>query len=654
MHLVPSLLLLLTVGCAYHRPPVVLDVRVEGTDREGRALALGSDISARARRQRIRDRELARRAVRDATSHGNTKPWQLVPGLTLLRPKVRLDEVAFAADGRSVKAYFEDQGFFDVSVHSSIEPHPLGRLFPREEPRQLSLVHRVDPGERAWVSAYRLEGLEPPLSEEIGLDLPPGWYDGRRIIEAAEAVRIELAHRGYARAEVTWYRDLRPDGTWHVTLSASPGETTVYGELFWDAQGNKAVAKLGRTVRADLPLGAPYDELDVQRVAMRLERDAVFSDVHLTPERSGEGAVPIVIEADEGTGWTVRPAVVATGQGGMYDLAVGVRFEGRRIGLLRRLSTLRGEALVGWALAPSAFGGSGDTGPLTAHNLELQVPLVPLRPLFFLVGGGLGLDLQQAYHSAGFDLRLGFGWTPMPALTLSLFQVWEGRSFFPLGADQSGRFQEAFDEHDFSVAYALTYTTIKASLDLRDDPHQPREGGWFDLAVVPTSNQLVRLDAEARGYLPIGELVTLAGRTRIGLVETDPADGELLGMRYHLGGTQDVRGWAWRALQPPGFDAADNALQTGGKVLWFGSAELRMHTFRDLTWTVFTDVGRVWEETTDVDLADLQPSAGVGLRSPSPFGPLRIEWAARLRRDTEIAHFDDSWWQLHLAFGDAF
>jgi outer membrane protein assembly factor BamA len=101
--------------------------------------------------------------------------------------------------------------------------------------------------------------------------------------------------------------------------------------------------------------------------------------------------------------------------------------------------------------------------------------------------------------------------------------------------------------------------------------------------------------------------------------------------RYYAGGASSIRGWTSREL------AADtNALNIGSNVLLEMSSEIRIHLFPDArNWTdaiwvvVFMDAGNLWNEMSEMKLAETAMAFGFGLRYNFFFGPIRFDFGVK-------------------------
>jgi hypothetical protein len=70
---------------------------------------------------------------------------------------------------------------------------------------------------------------------------------------------------------------------------------------------------------------------------------------------------------------------------------------------------------------------------------------------------------------------------------------------------------------------------------------------------------------------------------------------------------------------------------TGGTRVVEGNAEIRFPLASWLEGVAFTDFGQAWGSGEGIELEDIEFTPGVGVRFPSPVGPIRIDVAYRPR-----------------------
>lgn len=224
-------------------------------------------------------------------------------------------------------------------------------------------------------------------------------------------------------------------------------------------------------------------------------------------------------------------------------------------------------------------------------------------------------------------------------------------------------------------------------LDLRDDPRNPTAGAYFSVgsqqSVQPLSAwDLVRVTAEARGYLPLPLGIVLAGRFEIGVTQVFGYNQDLLtaGNVYQLaelgppalhlrgGGASSNRGYLPGLLGDSrqvyvsrprsttdiaaGAPITERPVRiTGGTSLWEASVELRVPVTESFGIVAFADAGDVVRPDVGSsqgpifyfggdDNGTFRPhlSFGLGIRYRTIVGPIRLDFAVA---PDELREFGD-------------
>lgn len=215
----------------------------------------------------------------------------------------------------------------------------------------------------------------------------------------------------------------------------------------------------------------------------------------------------------------------------------------------------------------------------------------------------------------------------------------------------------------------ISYPELQAQLDLRDSRVKPRKGAYlassFQIAGLGGDAVDVKVQPEARGYLPLGKRVVLAARAAVGFlvpfsygsaVYGNPAalterertlDYQLVYFRgLFSGGPSSNRGYPARGISPYGNvgfltpDAQrlrlDNACEgdcrvpTGGFSLWESSVEVRVDILGPLSAATFCDAGDVSPQRGNLRFTHLHLSCGLGIRYQTPVGPIRLDAGYRI------------------------
>jgi outer membrane protein assembly factor BamA len=257
--------------------------------------------------------------------------------------------------------------------------------------------------------------------------------------------------------------------------------------------------------------------------------------------------------------------------------------------------------------------------------------------------------------------------------------------------------QAAF--YELPSSYRLPYIEQRLSLDLRDDVAKPTKGAYFrvvaheaiqfgkDTNIGQYSWNYIRLTPEARGYVPVGLGMVLAGRFALGWLGVLDAGQKLDGQSKQLG-PQAYRLRGGGAMSNRGFGPGElGDGRTGGTHRWEASLELRVPLSKDFYLVGFGDMGDVnagfdiqrsydgmrpegerfesrlvQRKDQNFRFQNLNTAVGGGLRYYTVIGPVRLDVGVRpkalagksdddYRMDLGITKFRGA---VHLTIGDAF
>jgi len=223
------------------------------------------------------------------------------------------------------------------------------------------------------------------------------------------------------------------------------------------------------------------------------------------------------------------------------------------------------------------------------------------------------------------------------------------------------------------------------SVDFRDSPFNPTRGFFMSLAgewdrtlvserfpvfddsdppqVVDTFaffSNFLKLSATANGYVPITDGVVWAVQGRWGrIIHLDPDSETYPNRAFFLGGVNTMRGYLQDAMFPQDraeeiladrnqancriVDAGgelpegevcqtpDNTTRNADTFLLFRT-ELRFPLFGNVRGGVFLDLGNLWLDPFAVDITQLRPNVGLGLRVNTPVGPLAFDYGFNVAR----------------------
>jgi outer membrane protein assembly factor BamA len=628
-----------------------------------------------------------------ATRETDCRAW--VFQLTLLCPlnvdfaksRSQLRERDLPRDRARLVLWYRQRGFRDVQV----DPPTVQRGGATAEVTFVLREGRpVIADSIAFVGAgsFADDGLLEDLPIRAGARMSTFRMEATR-----DSIIRRLSNRGYAYAEV--YRNaLRPaEDPFNaiVTFEIVPGPETRYGEISVAGAENLSVRTVLRTTQ--LRSGEPYRQQDVVDAATRLYGLEIVRSASVVPDLSSEvqdSVVDVSVTIQEGDAYRVR---AGGGWSTAECLNLEARWASRNFFGGGRLLQVRGR--VGNLLATDfrdilcRQSGQGRYARLTGTG---TVDFV--QPWIFSTRNSLAASVFVERQSlpdifirraVGAQLALSRTLSPgtrvvgfyRPELSeLEADDVLFCTGFLVCSPDDLRRLQGA----NRLAPVGLTMTR-----DRSDDLLNPRQGyrvlADFEHAAPWTLSEFRydRAVVEASRYVPVGRAV-FAGRVRGGWVGAGGFEGAISTpdslqlvhpqKRFYTGGANSVRGFAQSRLGPRvlvvesgallsslagGGACAPQELQegsrscvprdgvrydprpTGGTRVFEANAEIRFMLWSLFEGVVFTDAGQAWGPDQGIRAEDLEFTPGVGVRFPSPVGPIRVDLAYRFTGPEELS-----------------
>jgi outer membrane protein assembly factor BamA len=586
-----------------------------------------------------------------------------------------LDESLLERDLERFERYYRARGYYEAKVTAA-------RVVQVDEHR-VKVEIRVHEGEPVLVGQVSPLGLELiPIEDAAAalrvIDIEPGQpFDEALFDRSKQRITNTLGDRGYAFARVT--ASARIDIATHraeVSFQIEPGDKAVYGPVV--IEGLEAVPE--HPVRANLLIeeGEPYSLAELEDARVALINLGVFATVEVIADRSRPETreVPVRVRVRESALRTLR-----LGGGMRFDVLewsghLSIGWEHRNfLGGMRRFSIDTKPGLVFFPTRMDHIVAPTEVLPKNRARMELRQPA-------FIEGRTTGL-IRGEFNIYPL-LYPGLGETRTDENIIGYQEVVARtgveRAFFRhhLFVTPTYNWQANFPFMYRGVQPAgldrviVSFPELYTVLDLRDDPIDPRSGAFFANSLQVAGYVFggdatdIKVQPEARTYVPISRTVTFATRATVGFVfpqnygETlragqaptdanDPAaiqDQQLLLFRaFYSGGPNSNRGYPFRGVGPhgvlgfllPATVSCDLGTQDpecfrplGGLSLWEASLEVRFPVFGPLRATTFLDASDVTREvaTLRFDFPHLSP--GLGLRYATPVGPIRLDIGYRL------------------------
>lgn len=573
-------------------------------------------------------------------------------------------------DRRRIATWGSNYGYFDIEV---------SKPTVREKGEKVAIDWRVEMGVKYTIGTLHVIGLPDDARDDVMALIP--FRDGGAVaVNESRLLRHKLAdavrYRGYSHARVysrAWVDREKKQVEWFYFVD--PGPKTKIGSI--EVTGNRRVSADSILERSGLVVGMPYSPRERDRAQLALmDAGSLVSvvvegdeDVHRgPPEVPDSGGKPTtdasgeLVPRDLATELNVRINVVEAPRrefrvevGAEADPARSDAFAGARL-ILRDVFT---DALHFVADGRAGYGYQlGTTGePLGAYGYA-QAQIVKAGAL------GSQLDLRG---SARLDQRLypdtsireisvgpGLRRTLMDGLVGDLeFLGFRAEEVDPLALDAGQR-------SSVGLASGSESSGVKARgllvHDARDSGIEAMDGHFlsalteYSPGTVGSGHRWLRLSADARIFVPMGEFRTLAARVSGSWVGAAGDDGLPLQTRIFGGGSYGFRGFGRQR-----FTTRVDDLHVGGTSIVESSLEWRYLPFQKLEgWIAFLDVGAVSSENNPF-ASGVSSAIGMGGRARLFYIPISLDLSYRFVGESEFES-PLAWdpWSLFVRMGEAF
>ena len=523
--------------------------------------------------------------------------------------------------------------------------------------RGFFITFAIEEGERYRFGNIDIESALPSLNVDglrrAILVRPGRVYNAEKVEKTVEALTIATSQQGYSFGQVRprFERD-ESTHTMGVIFVIDEGPR-VYIERI-NIVGNFRTHDDVIRRQFRLAEGDAYNRLLVEAARKRLRNLGFFKTVEIEtePGSSPDRVILAVSVVEQPTGELSFGVGYSTSEGVIGDISITER------NLMGRGQYVR-----------LGFSGSLE---------RMQVDFSFTEPRFLDRNLAAGFDLFHKevdfldvasfkQRDTGGALRLGF---PIAEDTqLGLRYRFEREEIYDVARNASLAVVESEGVANVSsVGYTVAYDTRNIAMN-------PTSGVFVsfsqDLAGVGGDVNYIRSVADARGYYPITNKLTLVGRAQGGVIEGWGGDDVRMTDLFFKGG-ETIRGFKRAGIGPR--DACENPItgdrvgdcrkdSLGGQIYWATTAELRfpfpfIPDNLGMQGAIFLDAGSLYDPSDQaldavaregsyiLNTSDVRMSTGFSIIWQSPLGPLRADIAeALLKADfdkTEIFRFGAS------------
>ncbi len=553
-------------------------------------------------------------------------------------------------DRELLRQFYMKSGYADVRIVSATaDLDPGGRGF--------FITFTIEEGERYRFGSIELESALPSLrTEELGrylLTKSGRVYNAEKVEKTIESLTLGVSLQGYAFGQVKPRFD-RDESTHTMNIVYVIDEgPRIYIERI-NIVGNFRTEDEVIRRQFRLAEGDAFNRLLVESARKRLRALGFFKTVEIDtqPGSSPDRVIVVVKVQEQPTGELSFGAGYSTSEGIIGDVSITER------NLMGKGQYVR-----------LGFSGSLDRAQVDFSFTEPYFLDRNLAAGFDLFHKDVDLTSVASFKQSdtGGNLRLGF---PIADNTqMGLRYRFEREEIYDVSNNASLAVKQAEGVANVSsVGYTVAY-------DTRNIPNSPSSGVFAsfsqDFAGVGGDVNYIRSTADARGYYPITNKVTLVGRVQGGAIEGWGGQDVRLTDLFFKGG-ETIRGFKRAGIGPR--DACEDPINhkrvqdcsrdsLGGELFWASTAELRfplpyIPDNLGMSAAIFVDAGSLWdpselaldavrqEGSFIFDSSEVRMSSGFSLIWQSPLGPLRADVAqALLKADfdkTEVFRFGAS------------
>jgi outer membrane protein insertion porin family len=527
--------------------------------------------------------------------------------ISFLDKSGRLDQAQLQQDLDSVREYYQNHGYIDVTIPE---------VRQERSSKGLTIVVVISEGIQYHVHSLSFSGEQQTNEKRLRAILQ--MKEGAVYSPEALEKDMKSMNDGYGAGGFVDV-DIRPQGTPAGRGLVDLAYTITEGDRSFVERVNivgntRTKDKVIRREVVVLP-GDVYNTVRIDVSKKRLENLNYFEKVDTFPQDTGiPGRKNLLVQVDE-----KRTGSLQFGAGySTIDSIIGfVEFSQANFDILN------------W---PSFTGGGQKFRARAQFGSERQDYSVSLTEPYFL-NYRLSLGGELFYHGASFlssvynerdygfsiDTRFPLGPFAYAGLTYRL----DNEEIYDVSPAASQLIQiEAGARLKSEITPSLVYDT-RDNVFLTRHGHRiiftPHVAGGFLGGDVQTYGA----DLEASQYflLPLDNILLLNGE--IATIDTWGSGTDVpIFDRLFLGGANDLRGFDFRDVSPKD----ENGEPLGGRSLIRATIEDTFPIIPKVRFAVFFDVGAVHADAYDFGTSDLASDAGVGLRLDLPIGPLRIDY----------------------------
>lgn len=601
------------------------------------------------------------------------------------------DAVLIQDNANKLRAFYEEEGYWlsrIVPVVKTINPDEVSLTYQIEEGPKIKIKKILTEGNKAIASSKIKGVMETKEWWLFSFISSSGYYKKDRMDSDIEKTRDLYFNNGYIKVVVGEPRIQLSDDKKGMFISIPISEGDQYKIASIDISGNKAFDSNSIRARISMMPDKPFSKANLRKDIFSISElysENGYALITVTPDLipdESKKLVRISLKIDEGDRYRIGRIEIAGNtktrdkvirrevrldEGDLFNSAL-IKRSYEKINNLNFFETVElipkpkpEEKLVDLDIKvkerPTGFfsvgGGYSSVeqfiamveltqgnlfgkgqflklraelgGRTTYYDISFRDPWFMDKPISFSTNI---YKMTKEYidydkEATGFGISLGkrfseYWWT-------DIAYNFEDANITGVASDASEIIK---DQEGKSTTSSITPSLVRDSRDnYLDTSRGSRNSIYVTYAGLGGSNNFLKSEVDSAWYFPFGS-TTLMLRGRYGYA-TGVGGKELpLYERFYVGGIYTVRGLGFGEAGPKDEETGDYIGGTNELIFNIDYTFPLVSEIR-LKGVVFTDIGSAFNAFKEMDL---RPTAGLGVRWISPFGPIRLEWGYNINK----------------------
>lgn len=543
---------------------------------------------------------------------------KLLMNIISTRPKEPYDEFYLEKDINNLTLFYQNQGFKDADANYEVKSSTKGKL----------IYYKITEGARTKISDIKLIGIHSFSANKILslLELKSGDYLISTKLDDAEKIIIQwYKNRGYPYVDID-RKILIDNNRAVVDFMITEGNIAYIKEL--KVRGNLKVSDGVILRTTELKTGKKFSLEKLELARQKLYATRLFERVSF-----------YILDTLRKDSLVVRFDVLEMP---IHSISFGF---GVQTPPTRLLVSSEWEHLNFLSKGHDLLF-SVSYAPTFSHDWQgeykniYRIYNIFKTPIIFTVQPSFNYDLTDSIKQSKMNIEAGlaryFGLKFDIGTYLRYLRYWSNQAL------PDSLHSSTTNSQSFYLQY-----------DTRDNFFTPEQGLFLSTnlqiagKIYGGDNNFYKTNTEFTIFRKILRQFVLAGRIMVGMAipygqtSTIPYYEE-----FSIGGSNGLRGYNEKALGPDSIGS-----EHYGDAISNVNIEFRTHFEKIIDFVIFSDIGTVTNRTnfTDINLNTYQYSAGAGIRVNTPFGPIRFDYAKRLKDPPT-----GNWGKIHLAILNAF